>query len=548
MRSDETGIFNGRDIPSGTTLEADVCVIGSGPAGTTAAWKLGEVGLKVILLDGSRQLNYPPAGSTNQNYYQASWPDKAKLYDGLAEGIFATNEPKFLTLPTQPTDPPQPWERERVFGGTVTHGGGQCRPFDSVDFEGRVFQGQTIFPKWPITLQELDPFYAEASRSNHLSGDYGTNGANFTARFWERTLQLSDAILPLPGFDVEMYQFMGSPPQGKWKNFATRPWGESQQTIDHFAQVIVNATVLNIAVAGGTASWLEVASMEDYYPSQPMRPVDPKVATRFRVRAQIYILACGAVENARQLLLSKIGDPNVVGHYFMCHPLSRSGIIQTTASYLSTPQYNLMLGNNSQGIPWRDPSFNNNVEGRFITNPQLTRERGIGRCWFWGNNVGDSAQMYFEMAPNYESCVTLNPDRRDPVFGQPQPKIYWRLTATDQRTYETNCQEFKSNIQQSKIKGDISFPSWADTFRQNQWIVNGHHMGTTRMSVNPTEGVVDKDLRVHELRNLYVAGSSVYPSGGISNPTFTIVALSLRLACHVRERLGKPKCEAANVS
>jgi choline dehydrogenase-like flavoprotein len=528
MSCDGTGICNGRDIPTNTTKEADVCIIGSGPAGVSAAWKLAEAGLKVILLDGSRQLHYPAADSPDQNYYQQSWPDKRNLYNGVATGIFATNEPDFLVLPTQPY-PEFPWERERVFGGTPVHGGGQCRPQDPVDIEGR----GSVFPKWPIPYAELDGFYNEASVANHLSGDYPLN---FTAKFWERQLQLTNAIPKLPGFDAEMYQFMGSPPKGKWKNFATRPWGKRQETIDRFVQVIVNATVLEIVVAGGAVAWLNVASMQDNYPQQPMKPDKPKVATGFKVHAYIYILACGAVENARQLLLSNIGDKKLVGHYFMCHPLSKGGIIRTNKSYLSDDQYKLMSGNDKQGSQWFDPAFNNTVQGRFITNPQITRTKGIGRCWFWANHAGDSSQMYFEMAPNYESYVGLDDNGpRDPVFSQKQTKIHWSLTNTDRLTYEKNCEEFNSSVQ-----GAISYPTWEQTIAEKQWVVNGHHMGTTRMSVKPEEGVVDENLKVHGINNLYVAGSSVFPTGGVSNPTMTIVALSLRLAAQVQKRIGKP--------
>ena len=148
--------------------------------------------------------------------------------------------------------------------------------------------------------------------------------------------------------------------------------------------------------------------------------------------------------------------------------------------------------------------------------------------------------MYFEMAPNYESCVTLDTKNIDPIFGQPLAKINWVLKAADQNTYETNCELFKD-----AVGGRISYLPWKDTLKHNQWVVNGHHMGTTRMSVNPEEGVVDQNLQVHGAANLFVAGSSVFPSGGISNPTFTIVALSLRLADHVKELLGKPRAIAA---
>ena len=63
-------------------------------------------------------------------------------------------------------------------------------------------------------------------------------------------------------------------------------------------------------------------------------------------------------------------------------------------------------------------------------------------------------------------------------------------------------------------------------------------MGTTRMNRDPTKGVVDENCRVHSLANLYVAGSSVFPTGGVANPTLTIVTLALRLADHIKEGLA----------
>ena len=85
-------ISNGKDITA--PQKAQVCIIGSGPAGITAAWELSKAGLDVILLDGGRQLDY-----SNPDYYQQSWPDKVKLYNGVADGNFSQNESDFLILP-----------------------------------------------------------------------------------------------------------------------------------------------------------------------------------------------------------------------------------------------------------------------------------------------------------------------------------------------------------------------------------------------------------------------------------------------------------------
>jgi choline dehydrogenase-like flavoprotein len=137
------------------------------------------------------------------------------------------------------------------------------------------------------------------------------------------------------------------------------------------------------------------------------------------------------------------------------------------------------------------------------------------------------------MAPNPDSRVTLN-DKVDPVFGQRQTRIDWRLSPLDEQTYNKTTELFKTAV--SNLNGDVYFDSWADV--KSQLVVNGHHMGTTRMSSDPTQGVVDSNLKLHSLDNLYVAGASVFPSAGISNPTFTIIMFSIRLADHLRKALG----------
>jgi choline dehydrogenase-like flavoprotein len=506
-------ISNGKNIT--TPQKAQVCVIGSGPAGITAAWELSNAGLDVILLDGGRQLDY-----SNPDYYQQSWPDKVKLYNGLADGNFSKNESDFLILPYDGN--PGTWvqERERVYGGTSAHWGGQSRPLDPIVFEKR-----PGFPGWPITREDLDPYYAKAVTLNHLYGDYGKNGVNFTAEFGaaERKKQGLQAAVPhLTNFNAEMYQFIGS----DWLNFATRTF--NGKTIgDSAVRVIVNATLLNIVEQGGSVRGLKVASMND-------DPNNPQKATEFTVTADIYILACGSVANARQLLLSGVGN-NLVGHYFMCHPLSQTQIIQTTKTYLSQAESNLMSG--ADGT--YKPGSTNGITGRFIANADTARSNGIGRCWFWANDQSGSSSMYFEMAPNYDSYVALD-NNPDPVFGQPQTHIHWAFSVLDQKTYEKNCILFNQ-----ATNGAIQFPAWHNL--ASQWVVNGHHIGTTRMSASaaPTEGVVDQNLKVHGVDNLYVGGASVFASAGISNPTMTIITLSIRLAEYVQTQIPKTKAKAS---
>jgi choline dehydrogenase-like flavoprotein len=191
---------------------------------------------------------------------------------------------------------------------------------------------------------------------------------------------------------------------------------------------------------------------------------------------------------------------------------------------------------------WSDPTGNiNGITGRFIANADTARSNGIGRCWFWANSQSGSAPMYFEMAPNYDSYVALD-KTTDPVFKQQQTHIHWAFSVLDQKTYEKNCILFNQ-----ATNGSIQFPAWHNL--TDQWTVNGHHIGTTRMSAStaPTEGVVDQNLKVHGVDNLYVGGASVFASAGISNPTMTIITLSIRLAEHVHTQLVKPKARTSQV-
>lgn len=475
-------IRHGRDIANGTVISTQVCVIGSGPAGVTAAWHLQKAGLKVTLIEGSREVG---------KNWQASWPDKVLLYNGVADGLFASNEAQFLILPYVGHQSPAK-ERERVFGGTSAHWGGQTRPLDPITFQKR-----PGFPAWPITRQDLDPFYAKAAAFCKLYSD------NFSAQYWGGVLQAD--VPNLDGFETAMYQFIGP----DYLNFSTRTF-EGGITIGQSAvDVILNASVLDIDHGQGVVKSLRVASMD----GQP-----PKKATEFTVRANVYVLACGAVANARQLLLANAGNENdLVGRYFMCHPLTTNTAVTIDQDYLTPAQAQFM-----DGAGWSDPNGNGvTVQGRFQPSAEQQVKLGIGSCWFWAGG----GQYYFEMAPNPDSRVTLD-DTLDPVFGQRQTRITWQLSPQDEATYNKSTQLFKAAV--DKLNGKACFETWDNV--KSHLTVNGHHIGTTRMSADPTQGVVDANLRVHSLGNLYVAGSSVFPSTGISNPTFTIITLSIRLA------------------
>jgi choline dehydrogenase-like flavoprotein len=143
---------------------------------------------------------------------------------------------------------------------------------------------------------------------------------------------------------------------------------------------------------------------------------------------------------------------------------------------------------------------------------------------------------YFEQEPNPDSRITLG-DERD-ALGQQKVCVDWRLTPLDHHTYRTAAMLFGTELA-GKCNGRFQLEPWLEQDGEAVPQVYGtsHHLGTTRMADDPGQGVVDRECKVHGIDNLYVAGSSVFPTGGWAFPTFTIVALSLRLAEHLRSRL-----------
>jgi choline dehydrogenase-like flavoprotein len=149
----------------------------------------------------------------------------------------------------------------------------------------------------------------------------------------------------------------------------------------------------------------------------------------------------------------------------------------------------------------------------------------------------------WEQVPNEASEITLHPTQTDPIFGQAVTHLDWRLRDEDKRTAvralalaETYLRQH--GAQQVELIPDLSGDAERWTFAPNEGALatGDHHMGALRMAAQPSQGIVTPDSRMHSVDNLYIAGCSVFPTGGFANPTLTIVALALRLADHLRNQ------------
>ncbi|MEA2560107.1 MAG: hypothetical protein QOH06_1611 [Acidobacteriota bacterium] len=503
-------IDDGRSFLGKPPLKTQVCIVGTGPAAVTLAWYLLRQGIDVTLLEGSRVFNPSgPNAKVNSSYL---YNENTLLYNGESLGLFATTEPQFLIRPT-PQFNQGASERDRIYGGTSTHWGGQARPLDAVSFEKR-----PGFPGWPVTRADLDPYYAEACQFLDLYGPYyapdGTAGYNFTAEFWANELGLK--VADMEGFDVDMYQFVpGQNLQFQARRIDGKTIGESN------ARVILNASLLNIVHQGGHASSLNVGVMDDNRDK-------PKKLGEFNISADVYVLACGAVANARQLLLSDVPNRyDLIGRYLMAHPIAQGAdAVSVDPYYLSGPEQRLLSYQNP-GSKYYPVTF---LAGLLTPSTEALRVLHAGSCWF---GPGGTDNFYHELIPEYQSQVMLS-STKDPVFGQQQTRVNWVLNENEPENFKTLADLFKRAVT-AKGGGPVDIGDWADI--ENRMVFNGHHLGTTRMSATEQDGVVDRNLKLHTVDNLYVAGSSVWASAGISNPTFSIVAFSIRLADYLTGQL-----------
>jgi choline dehydrogenase-like flavoprotein len=139
-----------------------------------------------------------------------------------------------------------------------------------------------------------------------------------------------------------------------------------------------------------------------------------------------------------------------------------------------------------------------------------------------------------EQAPNPDSRISLGPERDS--LGLHRVRLDWRASPLEPFTFQRSIELLGEAFGNAKLGRLVLEPQgrgedWPPRPLQG---MRGHHMGTTRMSREPRHGVVDEHCRVHGVENLFIAGSSVFPTAGVGTPTLTIIALALRLADHVK--------------
>ncbi|MFQ3262065.1 GMC oxidoreductase [Reinekea sp.] len=500
----------------------DFCIIGAGAAGITLAMELKDKGFSIALLESGNNL--------------LEW-ETQQLYETETTGI-----------PRQP----QISTRLRFFGGTTNHWDGRCGPLSESDFSERDWVPHS---GWPITRTELDPYYKRATQYI----DINSESFDYTS--------LKEKNIPLPtlGDDWNFHVWQYSAPTRFGLKYV-QPLKEANNVHVYF-----NANVTNILLnnQGTEVSTVKVASLKGF---------------SRELRAKKFILSCGGIENARILLNANsqmsegLGNQNdLVGRYFMEHLRTKLVADVTGNPYALNQTYN--------EYTWQNRRYLLGLEAT----PKLLQEKEIlnSGCWMeyvpntysptrsfthivGGNTSGSSfflhakealmgAQDIYlnirrkliapgapmidkssntivietEQAPNPNSRITLT--NTIDALGQAVANIHWEVTGLDLET----SRKASLAIAQKFTKDHgirIKTPEWMNNVNDDakpSFTDVAHHMGTTRMSRNPQQGVVDAQCKVFGINNLYIAGSSVFPTSGHVNPTMTIVALAIRLSDHL---------------
>jgi choline dehydrogenase-like flavoprotein len=526
----------GEAVAHDEEILTDVCIVGAGPAGITIASELDNRGVRVCLLEaGGRDVEQRFQGQSR----------------GESDGYPIHRLHK---------------SRVRAFGGALRHphfrrdGRWAARPLDSIDFAAR--EGRPEFG-WPFDRKHLDPYYARAALI------CGIRPFDVATALWSEQVSTDGRLI-------------GSSP-------------ELAPAIFQYTRPAFHDAWHDLSASSNVRLLLETRAVEIRVDSTGRR-VDSIVAVRGSrdpvvIRPRLLVFAAGGIENARLLLTANAGrglgnEHDLVGRYFAERLWLHAGHV-VLSDKTSVDQLGCFHGPEGADIggglrvaekvqrqrqllnvafflvPRTAAVTANAVQSLSTLRKAVDRRPLIADIgWHTGNaliGARDLANLAMsrvvsrprvlalraqgEQAPNRESRVTLGSRTDD--LGIRVARVTWRMTDDDLRSIEASARVVDAVLRSQGV-GHVEWTARLD----GTTLVEGlyHHLGTTRMHADPRQGVVDPDCRVHSVDNLFVAGSSVFPTYGASNPTLTIVALALRLADKLREVLNQTSVRSVDRS
>jgi choline dehydrogenase-like flavoprotein len=479
--------IDARSLATGE-LQVDLCIVGGGPAGISVAHEFIGSNLSVVVLESGGH---------------GFEPGLQELNEGSVEG--------------DPYAGPKA-TRHRQLGGAANIWntrvgrtmGGKYAPLDAPDLE----QSDPAL-RWPLAYTELVPFYQRAHRL------LGLGPFAFEASDWAADL---GAAPMLDRHLINRVYQIG--PRTPFTRTYLRALGECG-----------NIAVYHHAHARGfrTDNQRRVVAVEAV----------TAAGSPFQVGARAVVLAAGAIENARLLLIGadKLGlgeNRKWIGRCFMEHPRDRSLVLIPRAAVASDlwRYYGRKRSTTGVIVGGRIAVAREAVEAGFanasislLPGHEPGRPSAIGRLLepLMGRRVPSTFRVVvnLEQSPDPENRVVLAPERDR--LGLHRVQLHWRWREKDQAALErlrTGLIAWLSAWGKVEEHRDVPLDPNAH-----------HHSGTTRMHADPAMGVVDATGRVDRTENLYLAGASVFPAAGWANPTLTVVALGIRLADRLKQIL-----------
>ena len=543
-------LLDATELDPDVRLQADICIIGAGAAGITLALQFADTQTQVLLLE---------AGGWDEE------PATQALYDG--ELAPATRHP-----------PPIRYRR-RQFGGSSAIWGGRCVPFDPIDFEPRPWVPHS---GWPIPYEQVARHYGDAAAlceagdaHFHAGQDWpdilqGFTGQDFSAETLERfscptnfARRYAARLRAAANIRVVLHANVTQIRTGHDGAAATGLAAASLATASLAGRRFEVSAETYVLAAGGLETTRLLLASRDHHPAGIGTAHDQLgrfymchlAGTLGDLRSHVavhhgYILAEDGAYCRRRLTLRPDAQRRLrtgnftarLHHPRIGDPSHRSGALSALylAAPLITPEYATRLQDGGRGLVAHLAHAGNIARApvqtaRFMMH--LLSQRTLADRKFPSIIVAPpsgcfSLDVHAEQLPNPDSRVTLGAGTD--ALGMPQLRIDWRHLPADIDTVRVSLRALAADLARTGAATLDYDPDAVEELMLRDGAYGGHHIGTARMSASPRDGVVDGDCLVHGMRNLFVAGSAVFPTSGQANPTLTIVALALRLAKHMK--------------
>ena len=524
--------INNTNLHDKQTLETDICIIGAGISGQIVASKIEKK--KIILIDsGSVKYN---ANTQELNKFESSGHK------------FRANH----------------INRMRQLGGSANLWANQLMFLEKLEIEDRDWIDKNL--SWPIDYKELESNYKEGLENvfdNKIYDFYNQNKKKNDSKIFNESFFINNNI-----------------------SFKNHIWPSKVEKFDNkskFTKKLLKKKNI-FFLENSTLIKINIDNESQLIKNIELRSTDKTI----NIKSKIFVLACGAIENARIILNNlknnKILENDNLGRYLMDHPRLNLGILNSKKKL----PLSVFFGHKFSNFDFRksislshslqkemkllsshvyiDPFFgekNDELFEEFLNDLKgIIKLKSLPKFKFRGIGFRKLIeQIYFKLPPQVSSSILNNLIRliisnkkyhlsflnmKINYQGEQKPNYDSKITLSNKKDkFDQNISDIDWKFDKIDHDGYLEFtkiiknifkdnPNFTFEENINKEITDAsHHSGTTRMSISKNDGVVDKNLKFHTLKNLFISGNSVFRTIGSGNPGLTNIALSNRLGKYI---------------